>query len=58
MSDPVNLNTARKARMRAADKAQAGVNRVKFGRTKSEKAADQAGMAKAARQLDGARREP
>lgn len=37
MTEPINLNKARKVRDRAADKAQAAENRVRFGRTKAEK---------------------
>lgn len=37
MSDPVNLNRARKARQKAAREQQAAENRVKFGRTRAEK---------------------
>jgi hypothetical protein len=35
--DPINLNKARKARARDAEKAQAAENRVRFGRSKAEK---------------------
>ena len=37
MSDPVNLNKFRKARAKSDRKRQASENRVRFGRTKSEK---------------------
>jgi hypothetical protein len=37
MVEPINLNRARKARARAADKTQAAENRVRFGRSKTEK---------------------
>ena len=37
MTEPINLNKARKARARAAEKTQAVENRVRFGRTKAEK---------------------
>jgi len=37
MTEPINLNKARKARARAAEKAQAAENRVRFGRSKAEK---------------------
>ena len=36
MTETINLNKARKARARTADKAQAAENRVRFGRTKAE----------------------
>ena len=58
MTDPVNLNKVRKARARAEDKARADGNAVKFGRTKAEKAKDKAEVARAARDLDGKKREP
>lgn len=38
MTEPVNLNKARKARARSAAGRQAAENRVRFGRTKAEKA--------------------
>lgn len=40
MSEPVNLNKFRKAKTRAAKQQQAAENRVKYGRTKAEKARD------------------
>lgn len=57
MTTPINLNKARKAKARAADKAQAAQNRAKFGRTKAEKAADAAASAKLRSLVDGAKRE-
>lgn len=57
MNDIVNFNKARKARVREADKAQAAANRVKFGRTRLEKAVTLAETDKIARRLDGAKRE-
>ncbi len=53
----VNLNKARKARVRADARKQADENAVKFGRTKAEKAADKATSDKASRDLDGKKRE-
>ncbi len=58
MSEPVNLNRARKARARAEDKAQAARNRVAFGRTRAEKDLAEARREKAARDLDAKKREP
>jgi hypothetical protein len=58
VSQPVNLNRARKDRARAKARTQADENAVKFGRTKAQKALDTARADKAARDLDGARREP
>jgi hypothetical protein len=40
VSEPVNLNKFRKAKTRAAKQQQAAENRVKYGRTKAEKARD------------------
>jgi hypothetical protein len=37
MTEPINLNKARKARAHADKKAQAAENRVRFGRSKAEK---------------------
>ncbi|CUH83345.1 DUF4169 family protein [Thalassovita mediterranea] len=53
----VNLNKFRKAKARVEKRAQADENAVKFGRSKAEKSLDQARVAKAARDLDGKRRE-
>jgi hypothetical protein len=58
MSEIVNLNKARKARSRDAERSQASENRVKFGRTKAQKAAEKSARDKAAKAVDGARREP
>ena len=53
----VSLSKARKARAKAADKAQAAENRVAFGRTKGEKAQVKSETARAARSLDDKRLE-
>ena len=53
----VNLNRARKARARAEKRAQADANSVRFGRSKAEKARDDLEADKAARDLDGKKRE-
>ena len=53
----VSLNKARKARAKAADKAQAAENRVAFGRTKAEKVQAKSEAARAARSLDDKRLE-
>ncbi len=37
MTEPINLNKARKARDRVKKKAQADENAVKFGRTKAQR---------------------
>jgi len=57
MTKIVSLNQARKDKARLEAKAQAVENRVRFGRTKLEKAAAQAAADKAGRALDGAKRE-
>ncbi len=54
----VSLNKARKARAKAADKAQAAENRVAFGRTKAEKVQAKSEATRAARSLDDKRLEP
>ena len=54
----VSLSKARKARAKAADKAQAAENRVAFGRTKAEKTQARSEAARAARSLDDKRLEP
>lgn len=57
MGEVVNLRRARKARDRAAAEAQAAANRVAFGRSKADKLATDTERRRAARQLDGARRD-
>jgi hypothetical protein len=54
---PINLNRIRKAKARADAAAQADANRVKFGRTKADKAAAAKAAEKAARDLDGLKRD-
>lgn len=58
MADLINLNRVRKDRARAGAKAAAAENRVLHGRSKAQKAAQADAKDKAARALDGARREP
>ena len=53
MTTVVNLNQKRKAKARAAKRAQADENAVRFGRTKAEKRRDAALKAKADKDLDG-----
>ncbi|MCV6586474.1 MAG: DUF4169 family protein [Marinibacterium sp.] len=53
MAEPVNLNRFRKQKARAAKKARADENAVKFGRTKAERAADDDAARRADRHLDG-----
>ena len=57
MAEPINLNRARKAKARAAGKAQAAENRVAFGRTKAEKTVSKLEAERARRELDGKKRE-
>lgn len=57
MAEVINLRAARKAKGRK-DKAQsAAQNRALHGRTKAERQRQQAEAERAARQIDGARRE-
>lgn len=58
MADILSLSKARKAKARVAKEAAAVENRVKFGRTKGEKLADEARKAKAEKGVDGHKREP
>ncbi|HEY8616227.1 DUF4169 family protein [Phenylobacterium sp.] len=57
MTEPINLNKARKARARAAAKSAAAENRIRFGRTKAEKAVSRLEADKARRLHDQAKRE-
>ncbi|MEM6535806.1 MAG: DUF4169 family protein [Pseudomonadota bacterium] len=57
MAEPVNLNKARKAKARADKDQRAAENRVKFGRTKAEKARDKAETQQAHSVLDGVKRD-
>ena len=57
MTEPLNLNKARKARAQADARAQAEQNRVLFGRSKAEKAASKLEAERARRAHDQARRE-
>jgi hypothetical protein len=58
VAEPINLNKARKARARAADKQRADENRVRFGRGKAEKAAVDLETERARRGLDEKKLEP
>lgn len=57
MAEIVNLRLARKARARTQTAQVAAENRARFGRTKGEKAGDEAAAARLARTIEGARRE-
>lgn len=58
MAKVVNLTQARKARDRAAKRAEADANAAKFGRTKAERDLEQAQADKARAALDAHRRDP
>lgn len=57
MGEIINLNKARKARDKAADKARAAENRAAHGRSKSERTQAEAEKSHLDQVLDGARRE-
>lgn len=57
MAEIVNLRQARKRKARAEQEAQAAENRVRFGRCQAEKRASRAARDKAARELDGKKRD-
>ena len=57
MSEPVNLNRARKARVREEARRLADANAARFGRTKAERLLEAARSERARRALDGTRRE-
>jgi len=57
MGDVVNLNQARKARLRKDKAAATKVNRARFGRTAAEKAQEKARAEQLQRGLDQAIRE-
>ncbi|WP_188063341.1 DUF4169 family protein [Sphingobium sp. KCTC 72723] len=57
MGDVVNLTQARKARGRADKARMADANRAKFGRSKTQRLADEAAKEKQALIVDGAFRE-
>jgi len=57
MAEIANLRAARKARDRAAKKAEADQNAAKFGRSKAEKQLEAAEADKARRNLDRHERE-
>lgn len=53
MAEVINLRLARKTRARREAEAQASANRAKFGRTKAQKAAEDAARERLARHVDG-----
>lgn len=58
MAEIVNLRQARKARQRSEAGQQADANRAKFGHSKGERQARNQEATRAARLIDGAKREP
>ncbi|MEN0079358.1 MAG: DUF4169 family protein [Pseudomonadota bacterium] len=56
MSQPINLNRARKDRARQTAKREADANAVKFGRSKAQKQTEAAAADQRAAKLDGHRR--
>ena len=57
MAEVINLRTARKARQRGAAEASAAANRAKFGQPKAARQAQKHEADRAAKLLDGAKRE-
>ena len=57
MADIVSLSKARKAKARAEKEALAAENRVKFGRTKSERLLDEKTSERARTLLDAKKRD-
>jgi phage protein D len=57
MSKVTNLNQVRKQKVRADKRAEADANAAKFGRTKAQKALEQAEADKARRELDRHRKD-
>ncbi len=57
MSKVTNLNQIRKQKARADRRAEADANAAKFGRTKAQKALEQAQADKARRELDRHRKD-
>ncbi len=57
MADPINLNRARKAAAKTAEKALAQQNRVRFGQAKADKAAARLEAARLAEKLNQTKRE-
>lgn len=58
MAEIVNLRRARKERQRAGREEEAAARRRRFGRTKQDKAAEEAERVRKTRLLEGHRREP
>jgi len=58
MGEVINLNRVRKAKARDEQAATAAANRRAFGRTKTERQADEAERRRQEAKLDGKRFEP
>lgn len=58
MSNVVNLNKARKRKVRVEAEQQAAANRLHFGRTKAQKQRDAAAADAARRKLDQLKLDP
>ena len=58
MAEVVNLNKFRKTQARAAARKEAEANRLRFGRTKAERAKTEAETRKATQDLAGKRLDP
>lgn len=57
MTQPINLNKARKAKARVEKDQRAAENRVKFGRTKAERQRDEMANKASLKSVDDAKRE-
>ena len=57
MADVINMRLARKARARTEAQAAAAANRAKFGQPKAELKARKIELDRAAKLIDGAKRE-
>lgn len=58
MAHIVNLNKARKRKLRLEGEQRAAENRIKFGRSKAQKKRDELAAVLAQERLDQLRREP
>ena len=58
MADVINLRRARKDKARREHEREAAANRLRFGRTKAQKSADQDSATRRRRSLDDKRLEP
>lgn len=57
MTSVINLRQVRKDRDRAEKRAKADANAAKFGRSKAQKASEKADADRAAKHLDGVKRD-